>query len=177
MKGTTLKWTVAAVALLLVLGGAYLLYDRLLPGAKTPDAPDGGTLTGAPDVTVYDAGGQAVKLSDFRGRPVVLNFWGSWCHFCKKEMPDFDAAFNAHPDVQFLMVDSQESEQEGRAYVEKHGYSFPIYFDPEQNALSAYGVSGFPTTVFIDRDGKIAARANGMISADALEKGIEKITK
>ena len=135
----------------------------------------------APDFTVVDADGKEVKLSDFFGKPIVLNFWASWCHYCKEEMPDFDAAYKAHPEVTFLMVNvtdgRSETVESARAYVRDGGFSFPVYYDTALDAASTYGASGLPMTVFIGADGNLVTYATGMLSADNLALGISMITE
>ena len=108
----------------LLLGGAYVLYTRLEPSlapdqlaAQTTKAPDDQSDSAdsdeqeqvtAPDFTVYDASGNPVKLSDYFGKPIVLNFWASWCGPCQMEMPDFQEKYEAlDGQVQFLMINEQ----------------------------------------------------------------------
>lgn len=134
----------------------------------------------APDFTVYDLEGNAHQLSGFFGKPIVLNFWASWCGPCKSEMPDFDAACaELDGQVQFLMVNmtdgSRETVDTASAFIEEQGYTFPVYYDTEQSAAYMYGVYSLPTTYFIDREGNLAAQAKGAISVDILQQGIDMI--
>ena len=134
----------------------------------------------APDFTALDAEGNEVHLSDYFGKPLVLNFWASWCGPCKSEMPDFDEAFlNQGEEIQFLMVNMTDGSREtldiAKAFVTDSGYSFPVLYDVNQEAAMTYGVSSLPTTLFIDADGVMTAYAMGAIDADTLQRGIAMI--
>ena len=134
----------------------------------------------APDFTVVDKDGNPVKLSDFIGKPIVLNFWASWCGPCKMEMPDFDEkAAELEGKVQFLMVNltdgAQETVETASAFIESQGYTFPVFYDTDQSAAYAYGVYSIPTTYFIDAEGYGIAYASGAISGDLLQSGIDMI--
>lgn len=133
----------------------------------------------AMDFTVYDENGNAVKLSDHFGKPIVLNFWASWCAPCKREMPDFNEKHLEHSgEVQFLMVNltGYDTVEDAKAVIEANGYSFPVLYDIDSEAASVYGVTSFPTTYFIDAEGYLIAYAKGAISADTLQEGIDMIS-
>ncbi len=135
----------------------------------------------APDFSAFDSEGNAVKLSDYFGKPLVLNFWASWCPPCKSEMPHFNKIYNElKEDVVFLMVDmvdgSQETETRGKKYIADNGFTFPVLYDTLQDAAYTYGIRSLPTTVFVDKDGNVAAGVEGAIDEETLLKGIELIT-
>ncbi len=183
---TMWKWIVTAVLLVVVIAGASVLYDRLIDNydgdnlAQTEDSQtQEESKLQAPDFTVLDDNGNEVRLSDYKGKPVVLNFWATWCYYCKEEMPDFDKAYQNYPDVQFLMVNATDGKREtvdvAKAYIEKEQYSFDVFFDTALEAVNAYYVTGFPCTYFIDKDGFLVTRGSGMLDYETLEKGIAMI--
>lgn len=134
----------------------------------------------APDFTVYDIDGNEVKLSDYLGTPVVLNFWASWCPPCKAELPDFEEKYLAYGDkVQFLMVNladgTRETVETASDFIAQEGYTFPVFYDSKSVAAIEYKVRSIPATYFIDADGCIADQTVGMLDADSLQKGIDLI--
>ena len=136
----------------------------------------------APDITLYDAEGNALQLSDFFGKPIVLNFWASWCPPCKGEMPDFHALWEERgEEIQFLMVNltdgSRETVETALAFIKEQGYEFPVYYDMDQQGYLAYQTYSIPTTYFLDAEGHAVARANGAIGPDILNEGIRLITE
>ena len=188
----SVKWIVIALVLVGFIAGASVLYNKLsdeyelTPSVQTTSgsnnhseqSSDAEDYT-APDFTVLDYEGNPVKLSDFKGKPVVINFWATWCYYCKEEMPDFNDAFKKYPDVEFLMVNAtdgyQETVESAKKYMEEQNFDFNVYFDTESEAVNAYYVNSFPTTFFIDAEGNLVTYANGMLDYDNLEKGIDLI--
>lgn len=182
----------------LLIGGAYVLYTRLEPSlapdqlaaqtTKAADDQQGSADSNeqeqvtAPDFTVYDAAGNPVKLSDYFGKPIVLNFWASWCGPCQMEMPDFQEKYEAlDGQVQFLMINmtdgSRETVTSASEFIKDQGYTFPVLYDTETDAATAYSANSLPTTYFIDANGYVIARATGAISGDTLQRGIDMITE
>ncbi len=134
----------------------------------------------APNFTVETAEGEEVSLHDFFGKPIVLNFWASWCGPCKMELPDFQDAYEKYAgEVQFLMVNMtdgmQETKEIAMKFMEDAGYTLPVYYDTAQDAAYTYTVYSLPTTFFISADGEPVAYAQGMIDAETLETGISMI--
>ncbi|MCF2682715.1 cytochrome c biogenesis protein/redoxin [Faecalicatena contorta] len=134
----------------------------------------------APDFTVYDLDGNEVHLSDFIGKSVVLNFWASWCSPCKMEMPDFNEKYlEIGEEVQFLIINMtdgfRETVETASAFIAEQGYSFPVFYDTDQDAAATYGVYSLPTTYFIDEEGNAIAQATGAIDEEILQQGIDMI--
>jgi len=180
------KLLVVLVAVLAaIIAVAAVLYGKL-GGRMTPDNLAENSSSGTeeqvqvPDVTLYNADGTTVQLSEFFGKPIVLNFWASWCGPCQSEMPDFDEiCAELDGEVQFIMLNSTDGEREtvetASAFITEKGYSFPVYYDKALAASIAYGASSLPTTYFIDANGCAVAYAPGAISADQLRQGIDMI--
>lgn len=183
-----LKIAVTALLIAVFFGAVYFVYgtlkDEYAPDAFSDPAESGnGDNNGymdAPDFTVLNMEGEEVKLSDYFGKPIVLNFWATWCYYCNEEMPDFNKAYKENPDVQFLMVNAtdgvQETVEKAKTYLTENGFEFPVVFDTKQEAVYAYYVTGYPCTYFINKEGRLVTYANGMLSYDNLIKGIGFIT-
>ncbi len=132
----------------------------------------------APDFTVYDEDGNPHKLSDFFGKPIVLNFWASWCPPCKAEMPDFDEKYLEYGDrVQFLMVNltTGDTFQDAVNHIKREGYQFPVFYDLTGEAGYVYEIRGIPVTYFIGVDGQIKAQIPQMATASQLQWGMDLI--
>lgn len=136
----------------------------------------------APDFSVVDVAGERVSLSSFTGKPVIVNFWATWCPPCRAELPYFDKLAAEHEGaVQFMMVDLTDGRREtievAKAFVEREGYSFPIFFDTEYEGASAYGVRAIPTTVVVDARGEIADVHIGAMDESTLRGYVDRVTK
>ena len=194
---------ILVLVFVLILGGAGILYKQLgqklapnLLATQTPqetESTEASTPTTqeneqenesekilAPDFTVYDLDGNEVHLSDYIGKSVVLNFWASWCSPCKMEMPDFNEKYlEIGEEVQFLIINmtdgSRETVETASAFIAEQGYSFPVFYDTDQDAAATYGVYSLPTTYFIDEEGNAIAQATGAIDEEILQQGIDMI--
>jgi cytochrome c biogenesis protein CcmG, thiol:disulfide interchange protein DsbE len=116
-------------------------------------------------------GSQALDLTAYRGRPVVVNFWASWCGPCRSEAPQLVAFSQAHPDVQMLSVNSADlSRDAALAFAAKSKWTWPNVFDPSAGIQHAWGVGGLPATFLVDADGKLRARKLGGTTEDELSQ-------
>ena len=144
-----------------------------------PEEPKKELTNPAPSFTVLDYNGNQVELSDYIGKPIVLNFWATWCYYCKVEMPEFERARQENPDVLFLLVNATDGEYEtvdsAKFFIESNGYGFEIVFDTLSQAQNAYHITGYPTTYFIDEVGNLVAYARGAISYNTIMEGIRRI--
>lgn len=180
-KNSNLPFLFPVICALVVLVGGLLLIPKDEPqNTQTPQSTETGAK--APDFTVYDENGTPKKLSDYYGKPIVLNFWATWCSPCVRELPHFQVQYNELGDeVQFLMVNltdgTTETEAGVKAFMEDNHYHFPVLFDKDSNASTVYSVTSIPTTYFIDAEGTILSSATGSLSAEDLQKGINMIKK
>lgn len=187
-KKVLLITLIALVALLAIAG---VLYPKLSSGmqtqqlATTPPATtevaDATEATQpetipAPDFTALDWDGNEVNFSDYAGKPVVLNFWAHWCGPCQMEMPEFNAKYEElEGEVTFLMVHVGADMDAGKEKVTEGGYTFPVVFDKDSQVAAFYGVSAFPTSFFIDKEGNLQAYYVGAMDGDLLQQGIDMI--
>ena len=190
-KKSTLILLISLVGLLVLAAAGYaLLKDRVDSvnfSGTAASASTGSTAADdaanerveAPDFTVYTFDGDAVKLSDFSGKPIVINFWASWCGPCKSEMPDFQKVYEAYGDqVDFLMVNmtyGDETSAVAKAFVDEHGYTFPVYCDTTLEAASLYGANSIPTTFILDKEGRVYGYAKSVLNEETLVNVLEML--
>ena len=165
-----------ALALAIVAGAWYIggragfeeigrggINQRLLPRPGEP----------APDFTVIDLRGNVVSLSDYRGRPVWLNFWGAWCPPCRAEMPDIQAAYEqlAPRGLVLLAVSLGDPPDQAAEFAERNNVTFTVLLDPYRTLTSeSYPIYNFPTHIFIDEDGIVRKLVLAtMTTAQAIE--------
>lgn len=157
--------TLGLVAVLIVLVATSLLQSESDPEATTE--------TVEASFTYFD--GSDGNLSDFRGQPLVLNFWASWCPPCIAEMPDLQAVYTDYKDrVDFLGLNMQETNIENaRALVEETGVRYPLGNDPDGAIYNSFGGIAMPTTVLISADGEVVNVHGGILTAGQLSNMID----
>lgn len=130
---------------------------------------------------VKDKDGNDVELESLFGKPIVVNFWATWCAPCCEELPFFQEAYNNYGDeINFLFIASPDGYNETiesvKTFLLNEGYDFPVYFDTDYNAFDAYSVTYIPQTYYIDSNGRIAAMSSGAIASyEMLESYLMKI--
>jgi len=136
----------------------------------------------APDFTVETAEGIRARLSDISGKPVIVNFWASWCPPCKSELPYFQEAYNEYGDrIQFMMVDLTDGYRETdltvQQFIKETGYTFPLFYDRQGNAAEAYDIYSIPVTLGITSEGKLKYSKTGALRAEELDEIIKGLTE
>lgn len=160
-----------AILLGLLAVAAVTLAAGLVSGHNPP-----GIGSSAPDFALPDFDGKEIKLSDFRGRPVLINFWGTYCPPCVDEMPLIQEYYDRYKDRGFVVLGVNENDPlvTAKAFVRQLGLSFPILMDKD-TVRKAYGVTAYPTTFFVDESGKVVAIWEGEMNEDILRAAVAKL--
>ena len=174
-------WIIIAITFAAIMILAAVLYPKLTERystGSTPDNTNSGAVALAENFTVYDSDMNEVKLSDSFGKPIVVNFWASWCGPCKSELPAFHSLYEKYKDdIVFLMINLTDGQRDTvssiKKFVSDNGYSFPVYFDIQYGASNAYGVRSIPETVFINADGSLYDIRVGAMNEVVLENYIK----
>lgn len=160
-----------------VLGGWWIFLSREPVGATSftmTEAPFVGHL--APDFTLTSLDGETVTLSDYIGRPVVLNYWATWCPPCRIEMPHLQQASEQYGGrVTFLGINQAEGEQLIRDFRDEYDLTYPLLLDPNLTAHNLYSAINLPTTVFIDADGVVREVIVGAVNTAVLQDRLERL--
>ena len=182
MSKSTYNLIVTVLVLIIVIGGGMLLYRELQNDVKleVPLETLDPNAQLAPDFTVQDSSDGVWSLSDFRGKPVLLNFWSSTCPPCMAEMPLFQKYWEEYGDqVEFMIVNLTDGYNDTFAsameVVMENGYMFPVYFDIASEGAIAYSIRSIPMTFFIDANGVIVSEHLGMLTEETIEAGIQGI--
>jgi cytochrome c biogenesis protein CcmG/thiol:disulfide interchange protein DsbE len=149
---------------LLALFGWNIFADRPATIAAEPSALRSGRL--ATDFTITLFSGEGFNLAEQRGKPVMVNFWASWCPPCRDEAPVLERAWRAFKDrgVVFVGVDVWDAEADARAFVQRYDITYPNGPDPSGEVAIEYGVTGLPETWFLDREGRLVRRWVGALN-------------
>ena len=134
----------------------------------------------ATDFTVINSNGEKVSLSDYIGKPVVVNFWATWCLPCKMELPYFDKFCKEYEgQVEFMMVNLadgfQETVDDAKTFIKENRYEFPVFFDTELSATNSYELYSIPKTIFVDKEGSLITSHIGVMNEATLKQYIENL--
>lgn len=131
----------------------------------------------APDFTLNTVSGERVRLSEFRGQPVLINFWATWCGPCRIEMPFIQDRYEEYRDEGFvvLAINFDESRAQVEAFGEELGLTFPLVLDPGAEVQRLYRNRSYPTSFFVDEQGIIRAHHIGVMTAAQLDENLVKI--
>lgn len=164
---------VATIAVSFLLQLRDSLLDRL------PGLPEAAPTQGspAPDFTLVTPDGETVSLSDYRGQPVVLNFWATWCTPCREEMPLLQETYEAHQEDGLVVigVNVRETPETIERFLDQVGVDFPILLDPDAEVVNRYLVTSLPLTFFIDRNGNVRTLVVGGMSKTILDERLATI--
>ncbi len=185
MKNKKQKIAMASVLVLLVVS---IVSGLVQPYFQNKNAPTVGPgrlqqeeLIEVPDFRFTDEDGNTVNFYDFKGKPVVMNFWGTWCPYCVQEMPDFNKLAGEYSDdVTFLFLDVPNSADETPAKVKQfladNGLdNITSYYDSFTEGCYMFGLSSFPTTVYVDEDGYLFDAAIGKTNYDAVKSIVDSM--
>ncbi len=126
------------------------------------------TFKSAPDFVLQNVQGETVKLSDFKGKVLLLNFWATWCAACKEEMASMQNLYSTVDGVEVLAISIDRwNEERVQEYVKKNNLTFPVLLDQDQEVRKQYFVMGLPTSYLIDGEGKIRGYASGARAWDS----------
>lgn len=163
--------TVVLTILLAAIG--YTIYANIAGGSA--GIPRAGDM--APDFVLRDLDGKEYRLSDYRGKGVFLNFWGTYCEPCKDEMPAMDRQYQIYRDrgVEILAVNVGESEIAIQKFIDQYDLSFPVVIDETGDVQKAYGIYPLPATFLIDSEGKIVDYIEGRMDDRDIQAYMERI--
>jgi len=166
--GLALRWRVVGAVLPLILlavwASALLAFGTATAGPRIGQA--------APDIVLTDLDGNTLQLSDLQGRPVIVNFWASWCGPCVEEFPVLQQALSRHQadDLVVLGIVVRDNSEAARAFMARMGASWTAAMDPGGMTATSFGIYAPPESFFIDRDGVVRGRQIGQLTADDLER-------
>ncbi|WP_318502620.1 TlpA disulfide reductase family protein [Bacillus sp. T3] len=123
----------------------------------------------APDFELKTLTGDSVKLSDYKGKKVMLNFWATWCPPCKAEMPEMQKFYVSNKENVEILAVNMDPKNDVAGFVKNGGYTFPILLDEKNEVNQDYGIVSIPTTFFIDEQGVITHKINGQMKLEDME--------
>ncbi|HEX2141113.1 MAG TPA: TlpA disulfide reductase family protein [Candidatus Limnocylindria bacterium] len=172
--GLALRWRIVGAVLPLLLLAAWGTMLALRPG------PAGARIgEPAPDFALVDLNGTPIRLADLRGRPVIVNFWASWCGPCVEEFPILESASRLHGPhgLTVLGIVFRDNSEAARVFMDRMGASWSALMDPGEEVARRYGIYGPPETFFIDPEGTVVARQIGQLDRAALDRHLAELLR
>ena len=162
------------IGVLLIAGGGIGLLLAVSRSARLPGTPVAAPL---PDVIVTTLGGEVVNLADLRGRPVLINFWATWCPPCREEMPALERVERkwAERGAAVIVINFEEDEATIRRYLAENGLSLRVFQDSSGEVAQKLDITYLPTTLFVDGTGVIRSRNEGVLSQGQMEAGLRAL--
>ena len=184
-KVNIIIWIIAICAIMIA---AYTFYSKNKTTNPIVQQPENNTTTQstqnsksiAPDFNLKDLNGKSEKLSDYKGKIVILNFWAVWCKYCKQEMPDLNELnkeLGKDNEAVIIAVDAQESSDTVKNYLSSNDINLKVLLDQDGSVSQTYGVTGFPTTFIINKDGSLYTYIPGLTNKETLLQILDKIKK
>jgi thiol-disulfide isomerase/thioredoxin len=169
-RGRGLAALLVGAAIALVVAGVLVARDSDEPAVVASDR-----FMPAPHVSGVDPiTGKLVRLSDYAGRPVVINVWASWCPPCRDEAPDLARFAREHPEAQLLGIDIKDAKDPARAFYREYDWRHPSIFDPTGEKAASLGLQGQPITYFLNEKHEIVETIAGAGDFAAFEAGLER---
>lgn len=169
------KWTQYIVLLLIILAIAFIVFVTINRG-QTKEVKVGDT---APNFQLKTTDGKKVSLADYKGKGVVLNFWGTWCKPCRREMPALNTAAKTYKDknIKVLTIHLKNTPQQIEQFFNglNTEVNLPVLIDKDGEVSEAYGIDPLPTTVIIDKDGKVKAVHKGEMNKNIIDNYMKSI--
>ncbi len=173
-KKMMIPW-LGLIVMVIIAGGGWIFVNRIPQEAQNNQlepAPVKGHP--APEISLLSTTGERINLSDFRGKPVVINFWATWCTPCRIETPELQELHRERGDeiVIFSVNATQQDGGDIEGFMQEFGMTFPVMLDTDGQAFKDYGVYGLPTTIFVNKHGVIHEVFTGLVNKAIIESKI-----
>ncbi len=169
------------IVIVLVVSACALLFLHIRNSQEPAAEPETSQEESAKaiDFTVLDYDLNEVHLFDYSGKPVILNFWASWCPNCVHEFPSFQSLYEEYGDeIQFMMIDlvdgTEETVEIAKQFLSENSFTFPVYFDITMQAATIYDANAIPLTYLINKDGEVVAYGRGALDYETLKNAINE---
>ncbi|NBD27102.1 TlpA family protein disulfide reductase [Paenibacillus glycinis] len=182
MKRKGVLWGAASLAAAAVVAGAVYVtshYDVSEASSLGSEAASAAEPARALDFTLTDLEGNHVSMRELRGRTVYLNFWTTWCKYCKKEMPALQKVSEAYKDrnVVVVTVNVGEDRQTALDYIQSHGYPFRVLLDEKKKLTEAYGITSIPVSIIVDPLGNVKHKRVGAMTEAQMREALDPVAQ